>query len=198
MKPLLIVISAPSGAGKTTLCDRLLQDYPELTYSVSCTTRKPRGEEEDGVDYHFMTDAQFDRLVKAHRFLEHAKVHGFQYGTLSAPVREAMAEGQSVLMDIDVAGAAQIREKVAALEENDPLRRGFLDIFVRPPSLEALRERMEARGEDNAETIERRMRNASRELARSGEFRYALVNDNLDIAYRELCAIIEHAGGVMA
>lgn len=193
VKPLLIVISAPSGAGKTTLCDRLLQDYPEITYSVSCTTRRPRGDEEDGVDYHFITPEAFDRHVKAGRFLEHAKVHGHCYGTLLAPVREALAEGQSVLMDIDVEGAAQVRAKVAALPAGDPMRRGFVDIFILPPSLEALRERLERRGLDDAGTIRRRLRNAARELRRAGEFRHRLLNDDLDHAYRDLCAIIENA-----
>jgi guanylate kinase len=94
-----------------------------------------------------------------------------------------------------VAGAAQVRRHVAGLPPDDPMRRGFVDVFVRPPSLEALRERLEARGEDDAPAIERRLRNAAGELARAGEFRYQIVNDNLDFAYRELCAIVEMAGG---
>ncbi len=102
MKPMLIVISAPSGGGKSTLCDRLLQDYPEIVYSVSCTTREPRGSEEDGIDYHFLSRAAFDRLVADKAFLEHAEVHGNGYGTLVAPIREAFAEGLSVILDIDV------------------------------------------------------------------------------------------------
>lgn len=197
LKPLLIVISAPSGGGKTTLCDRLLQDYPEIVYSVSCTTRRPRGNEEDGVDYHFMTRDRFQRHLRAHRFLEHAEVHGNSYGTLEQPVREALAEGLCVLMDIDVAGAAQVRAKVAALPPDDPLHAALLDIFVAPPSLEVLRERIEGRGEDTEPEIERRMRNAARELARAGEFRYRLVNDDLDAAYRDLCAIVENACGIV-
>jgi guanylate kinase len=195
LRPLLIVISAPSGAGKTTLCDRLLQDFPEISYSISCTTRPPRGEEEDGEDYHFLTSKSFEAHVQAGDFLEHAAVHGARYGTLKEPVRAAFAEGLSVLMDIDVAGAAQVRRHVAGLPPDDPMRRGFVDVFVRPPSLEALRERLEARGEDDAPAIERRLRNAAGELARAGEFRYQIVNDNLDFAYRELCAIVEMAGG---
>ena len=197
MKPLLILVSAPSGAGKSTLCDKLLQDYPELVYSVSCTTREPRGEEEDGVDYHFLTQARFDELVAEGAFLEHATVHGNSYGTLIQPIRDAFAHNLSILLDIDVAGAAQVRERLADLPEGDPLRDGFTDIFILPPSLEELRRRLVTRGEDSPETIEKRMRNASGEMDRAGEYRYRLVNDDLEIAYKELRAIVEYAGGVI-
>jgi guanylate kinase len=196
LKPLLIVVSAPSGAGKTTLCDRLLLDYPEITYSVSCTTREPRGEEEDGIDYFFLTPAEFARRAAAGDFLEHAQVHGFHYGTLKAPVYEAFAEGQSVLMDIDVAGAAQVREHVARLPPDDPMRQGFVDIFVMPPSLEALESRLYGRGEDSEAVIATRLRNAAQEMACAGEFRYRVVNDELAIAYKELCGIVETVSGM--
>ncbi|MGI6496229.1 MAG: guanylate kinase [Kiritimatiellia bacterium] len=191
MKSLLIVMSAPSGTGKTTLCDRLLQDYPEITYSVSCTTRPPRGAEEDGLDYFFVTPEEFEARVGKGLFLEHAVVHGNRYGTLVGPVREAFAEGQSVLMDIDVAGAAQVRDFVAGLPPNDPLREGFVDIFIRPPSMEVLRRRLYNRGEDTPEEIEQRLGNAVEELARSGEYMHSVVNDDLEIAYRELRDILE-------
>lgn len=197
MKPLLIVISAPSGAGKTTLCDRLLQDFPEITYSVSCTTREPRGLEEDGEDYYFLTEEEFAAKVAEGAFLEHATVHGFRYGTLKEPIYEAFRDGQSVLMDIDVAGAAQVRDYVGALPDGDALKLGFVDIFIRPPSLEALRERLALRGEDDDATIERRIRNASGELDRADEFRYRVTNDDLEIAYRELCGIIGVATGIL-
>lgn len=196
MKPLLIVVSAPSGAGKSTLCDRLLLDYPEITYSISCTTREPRGEEEDGVDYYFLAPAEFARRVAAGDFLEYADVHGFRYGTLKAPVYEAFAEKQCVLMDIDVAGAGQVRSHVAGLPVTDPMRQGFVDIFILPPSLEALEARLHGRGEDDEATIARRLRNASAEMACAGEFRYRVVNDDLAIAYKELCAIVETSGGL--
>ena len=197
MKPLLIVMSAPSGAGKSTLCDLLLQEFPEITYSISCTTREPRGQEEDGIDYFFLSREEFARRVREGMLLEHATVHGNLYGTPADPVREAFAEGQSVLMDIDVAGAAQVREAVARLPEGDPLREGFVDVFIEPPDMEELRRRLVGRGEDAPETIELRLRNAEGEMARAGEFAYRVVNDDLDMAYRRLRDIILVKSGVL-
>lgn len=197
MKPLLIVMSAPSGAGKSTLCDLLLQEFPEITYSISCTTREPRGMEEDGVDYFFLSKTAFEKRIADGLLLEHATVHGNFYGTPADPVREAIAEGQSVLMDIDVAGAAQVRAYVAGLPETDPLRAGFVDIFIEPPSLEELRNRLVGRGEDAPETIELRLRNAQGELDRAGEFTYRVVNDELDVAYRRLRDILLVKSGIL-
>jgi guanylate kinase len=197
MKPLLIVMSAPSGTGKTTLCDLLLQEFPEITYSVSCTTRAPRGMEEDGIDYFFLTQAEFDRRVKEGLLLEHAVVHGNSYGTPADPIREAFAEGQSVLLDIDVVGADLVPRYIAKLPANDPLREGFTDIFIEPPSIEELRTRLEGRGEDAPETIELRLRNAQGEMDRAGEFTYRVVNDELDLAYRRLRDIVLVRGGLL-
>ena len=197
MKPLLIVMSAPSGTGKTTLCDLLLQEFPEITYSVSCTTRAPRGMEEDGIDYFFLTQSEFDRRVKEGLLLEHAIVHGNSYGTPAEPIREAFAEGQSVLLDIDVVGADLVRRYIADLPANDPLREGFTDIFIEPPSIEELRTRLEGRGEDAPETIELRLRNAQGEMDRVGEFTYRVVNDELDLAYRRLRDIVLVRGGLL-
>lgn len=192
-RPLLIVVSAPSGGGKSTLCDRLLGEFPDIVYSVSCTTREPRGAEVDGEDYFFLSREGFQDRVARGEFLEHALVHGNYYGTLKSTVYEALAEGQSVLLDIDVAGAAQVRGIVATLPPGDPLREGFLDIFVKAPSMDELRRRLVSRGEDAPETIELRLRNAAEELKSAPLYRHVLVNDVLDRAYAELRGIIQDA-----
>ncbi len=197
MKPLLIVLSAPSGAGKTTLCDKLLQEFPEISYSISCTTRDPRGDEEDGVDYFFLTHEGFQEKIAKKELLEFAEVHGNWYGTPRVMVEEAFRGGESVLMDIDVAGAAQVREWIDQLEPDNPLREGFVDIFISPPSLEVLRARLHGRGEDSAAAIERRLANAEDEMAQAGEYRHQIVNDELDLAYRRLKDIILVTGGVL-
>lgn len=190
MKPLFIVLSAPSGAGKTTLCDMLLQNYPEICYSVSCTTREPRINEEDGIDYHFLDQARFKQMLKEKLFLEHALVHDNYYGTLKAPIYQALAENQCVLLDIDVAGARQVREHVQALPPGDPLKEGFIDIFINPPSLSELIARLERRATDTPATIEKRIKNAEAELSHAGEYMYQITNDDLDVAFRRLCDII--------
>lgn len=197
MTPLFIVMSAPSGAGKTTLCDMLLQSYPELCYSVSCTTREPRINEEDGVDYHFLSAETFKKLIKEGRFLEHALVHDNHYGTLKAPIYDALREGQCVLLDIDVAGAEQVRDYVRGLPQDDPMRRGFIDIFINPPSIDELQARLEARGTDSAAVIEKRVRNAQKEMDRAHEYMHQVVNDDLDTAFRRLCDIINVKAGLI-
>lgn len=197
MKPLLIVMSAPSGAGKSTLCDKLLDEFPEISYSISCTTRAPRGAEEDGTDYYFLTPEAFDQRVARNELLEHAQVHGNHYGTLKEPIYEAFREGQSVLLDIDVAGAQQIREALEALPADDPLVAGFVDIFVEPPSLEELRRRLETRAEDSQDAITVRMANAQGELAHAHEYKYRVVNDDLDLAYRKLRDIVMVESGIL-
>ena len=195
-RPLLIVVSAPSGGGKTTLCDRLLADSPNMLYSVSCTTRPPRGNEVNGQDYHFLSKTEFERRVAAGEFMEHAVVHGHQYGTLRQAVVEALRSGKDVLMDIDVQGAAQIRRAAAAGEAI--LKNAFVDMFVAPPSMAVLRDRLRNRKEDAAEVIERRLKNAEQELARWQEYDYLVVNDDLERAYAELKAIVtaEHCRNV--
>jgi len=197
MKPLFIVISAPSGAGKTTLCDMLLQSYPELCYSVSCTTREPRLHEEDGIDYYFHPKESFLRMIRENQFLEYAKVHGNYYGTLKEPIYDALKHRQSMLLDIDVAGAQQVRNRISELPDDDPLKLGFIDIFVSPPSLEELRARLEGRSTDSAAIIERRLKNAEAEMLRASEYRYQLINDDLTLAFNKICDIINFNAGML-
>lgn len=114
-KPLFLVLSAPSGCGKSTLIDMILQEYCDIVYSISCTTRAPRGEEEDGLDYHFKTKERFEELIKEGAFIEYAKVHDNYYGTLKGPIEDVLAEGNSMILDIDVQGAAKVRDYVRKL-----------------------------------------------------------------------------------
>ena len=196
-KPLFIVMSAPSGCGKSTLIDMLLQEYHDIVYSISCTTREPRGEEEDGLDYHFLAKQRFEELVGQGAFIEYAKVHDNYYGTLKAPIEEVLAEGNSMILDIDVQGAAKVRDYVRALPDSDPLKVGYVDIFVNPPSLEALRARLEGRGTDAPEVIERRLANAEGEMARAGEYMFRVVNDDLGMCFKRLCDLIDALSGRM-
>lgn len=197
LKPLFIVISAPSGCGKTTLIDMILQEYSDIVYSISCTTRAPRGREEDGVDYHFKTKERFEELIAENAFIEYANVHGNYYGTLKAPVEEVIAEGNSIILDIDVQGAARIREYVKAQPDASPLKAGYVDIFINPPSMEELRARLEGRGTDSREVIEKRLAAAGEEMARAGEFMFRVTNDDLSHAYKRLCDLIDAMSGRM-
>ncbi len=196
-KPLFIVMSAPSGCGKSTLIDMLLQEYPDIVYSISCTTRAPRGEEEDGLDYHFKTKERFEELIGANAFIEFAKVHDNYYGTLKAPIEEVLREGNSMILDIDVQGAEKVREYVQALPNNDPLKIGYVDIFIMPPSIEELRNRLLKRGTDSLQVIERRLANAEGEMARADEYMYRVTNEDLSVAYKRLCDLIDALTGRM-
>ena len=196
-KPLFIVLSAPSGCGKSTLIDVLLQEYCDIVYSISCTTRAPRGEEEDGLDYHFLSKERFEDLIAQKAFIEYAKVHDNYYGTLKAPIQEVLAEGNSMILDIDVQGAAKVREHVRSLPNNDPLKIGYVDIFINPPSMEELRARLEGRGTDSQEVIEKRLANAEGEMQRAGEYMFQVTNDDLAIAYKRLCDLIDALSGRM-
>ena len=195
-KPLFIVMSAPSGCGKSTLIDLLLQEYHDLVYSISCTTRAPREGEEDGLDYHFLTVERFRELLAEDAFLEHAEVHGNYYGTLRRPIEEVLGEGNSMILDIDVVGAAKVRHEVMHhLPPENPLRAGYVDIFINPPSMEELRARLEGRGTDAPDVIERRLANAEGEMARAGEYMFQVTNDDLQLAYRRLCDILDVKSG---
>ena len=196
-KPLFIVMSAPSGCGKSTLIDMLLQEYPDIVYSISCTTREPRGEEEDGLDYHFLSKERFEELIAENAFIEYANVHGNYYGTLKSPIVEVLAEGNSMIMDIDVQGAAKVRDYVRSLPNTDAMKMGYVDIFIDPPSMEELRNRLEGRGTDSQATIEKRLANAEGEIQRAGEYMFRVTNDDLAIAYKRLCDLIDAMSGRM-
>jgi len=196
-KPLFLVMSAPSGCGKSTLIDMLLQEYGDIVYSISCTTRAPRGEEEDGLDYHFLTRARFEELIAANAFIEYAQVHDNYYGTLKSPIEEVLAEGNSMILDIDVQGAAKVRDYVQKLPNNDPLKIGYVDVFILPPSMEELRRRLEGRGTDAPAVIEKRLANAEGEIARADEYMFKVTNDDLSMAYKRLCDLIDALSGRM-
>jgi guanylate kinase len=190
-QPLLIILSAPSGTGKTTLCHMLTDWNHSLVRSISCTTRPPRGHEVHGKDYYFISEDEFEKLASENRFLEHANVHGYMYGTLKDNVLSAWANNKHVILVIDVQGARQVREAFQN-KNNVDLRGGRLvDIFIAPPSLSVAAERIRARGEDSEEAILQRIKTAESEIAASSEYKYIVVNDSLQRAFDELKQIIE-------
>jgi len=176
----IFVISAPSGAGKTTLCKRLLAEIPDIRFSVSFTTRAPRRGEREGVDYHFVERDEFLRRREEGEFLEWAEVDGQLYGTSAAQVRDAAASGQDVVLDIDSQGAASVRRLLPTA----------VHIFILPPGPEALRSRLAGRGTEPPEALERRLRLARGELAQARLYDYVVLNDDLDAAYDRLRAIV--------
>jgi guanylate kinase len=172
----VFVITGPSGVGKGTLIERLLERVPGLELSASATTRAPRPGEVDGRDYHFLDPEEFDRRAAAGEFLEHATYSGNRYGTLRSEVERRLAAGTSVVLEIEVQGARQVR---AAMPES-------VQVFIAPPDPAALRERLERRGTDTAEAIAQRLRVAEAELAAQREFAHVIVNDDVDRATAEL------------
>jgi guanylate kinase len=168
---LLLVLSSPSGAGKSTISRRLLADDPHLAMSVSATTRRPRPGEVDGVHYHFIDDAQFTRMVAAGAFLEYARVFDHRYGTPRAPVNASLEAGHDVLFDIDWQGTQQLAENAA-----DDL----VKVFILPPSATELERRLHSRAQDSAEVIARRMAKASGEMSHWAEYDYVIINDDLE------------------
>ncbi len=179
----LLIVASPSGAGKTSLCRRLMADHGGLELSISMTTRAIRPGEVADRDYHFVSDEDFQALIDADAFLEWANVHGARYGSPRAPIDKALAEGRDVLFDIDWQGARDVAEKCP----EDAVR-----VFILPPSLEELRRRLVTRSQDADEVIERRIANAKGEIEHCGEFDYVFVNDDFDRSYAEL-AHIYHA-----
>lgn len=177
----LLVISGPSGAGKGTLVSRLVERVPDAWVSVSCTTRKPRPGEIDGVHYFFKEDEEFDRIVEAGGMLEWACVHGAKYGTPRQTIVEQIEAGKQVVLEIDVQGAFQVREKIPEAKL----------IFIEPPSLEVLEQRLRGRGTETEEVVLKRMKTAELELSRKMEYDVQLVNDDLDLATDTLVALVD-------
>ncbi len=183
--PFPIVLSAPSGGGKTTIARRILSERDDVGYSVSCTTRAPRPGETDGVDYHFLSRAEFDDRVAAGEFAEWAEVHGQRYGTLRSAIASVTDAGRHVMMDIDVQGARQVTQAFP----------DALTIFVVPPSIEILVERLLARRSEKPEALSLRLKNARSELLDAERYQHIVVNDDLDHAVRQVDAIITEEVG---
>jgi len=190
-KPLLLVVSAPSGAGKSSLCNRLVEKFPAMIYSISCTTREPRGAEQNGVHYHFISEEEFCTRIKRDEFLEHALVHGNRYGTLKQTVLYALAQGHDIIMDIDVQGAKQIRLACATMDDGNVIKQSLVDIFIAPPSVEELQRRLCGRATDSEDVIAKRMHNATDEMKHQPYYQHTVVNDNFETALTLLVEIIE-------
>ncbi len=186
--PLLVLISAPSGGGKTTLCQALLAASPQMARAVTCTTRPPREGEQDGVDYYFLDATSFLKRVQAGNFLEHATVYGNSYGTLKAEVLGKLRQGKDVLLNVDVQGAATIREKA---HEDPELKDALLSVFLTPPSLSVLEQRLKKRGTDSATAIQKRLSVARQEIAQWKNFDYLLISSTIQEDLRRMQAIIE-------
>jgi guanylate kinase len=185
---LLIVISAPSGGGKTTLSQQLIATNPNVTRVVTCTTRPPREGERDGVDYYFLDAATFQKRVQAGEFLEHAIVFGRSYGSLRSEVLDKLCQGRDVLLNIDVQGAATIRAKAA---ENAELKTALLTVFLTPASIAILEQRLRKRGTDPEEVIQKRLGVARQEIAEWKHFDYLIISTTIAEDLRRMQAILE-------
>jgi len=187
-RPLLIVISAPSGGGKTTLCHQLLATRPNMTRAVTCTTRAPRVGETDGVDYFFLDPTAFQRRVEAGEFLEHAMVYGHRYGNLKTEVLGKLRQGRDVLLSVDVQGVASIRARAGEVPD---LKQALLTVFLTPPSLRVLEERLRKRGQDSPETIAKRLAVARQEIAQWRNFDYLIVSASIPEDLRRMQTIVD-------
>ena len=177
----IIVISAPSGAGKTTLCNELQRRKPHIKFSVSCTTRPKRKREVDGVNYHFLSDQEFTEKVQNNEFVEYENVHGYLYGTLRKTLEDALAQQEMVLFDVDVNGAMAIKSNYS---ENT------CTIFILPPSLDDLKKRLILRGSETEERIDKRLERTAQEMEYKDKFDACIINDDLAIAAEELNELI--------
>jgi guanylate kinase len=186
--PLLILISAPSGGGKTTLCQELLAARADVTRAITCTTRDPRPGEKDGVDYYFLDAGSFLKRVQAGNFLEHATVYGNSYGTLKSEVLGKLRQGKNVLLNIDVQGAAAVR---ASAETDPELKRALVTVFLTPPSLPMLEARLRKRGTDSTAVIQKRLSVARQEIAQWKNFDYLIISDTIKADLRRMLAIVD-------
>ncbi|MBI3416500.1 MAG: guanylate kinase [Verrucomicrobia bacterium] len=185
--PILVVLSAPSGGGKTTLCDRVLATHPNMTRAITCTTREPRPSEKEGVDYYFLDAGSFLKRVQAGNFLEHATVYGNSYGTLKAEVLGKLRAGKDVLLNVDVQGAAAIREQAL----HDPeLNAALVTVFLTPPSLQVLEERLKKRGQDSPSAMNKRLSVARQEIAQWKHFDYLIISTSMDEDLRRMRSIL--------
>lgn len=183
---LLLVLAGPAGSGKTTLCERMVEEVGPVERVVTCTTRPPREGEKDGVDYHFLDDAQFDRAINTGAFLEWAKVHSNRYGVLKSVIQDKLEANIDLVMNVDVQGVANIRE---AASEDELLSKRLVTIFILPPDLETVRRRLRGRGKDDEEEIERRIETARGEVELWPEFDYVIVTRSKDEDYESLLSI---------
>ncbi|QTA80972.1 Guanylate kinase [Desulfonema limicola] len=180
-KGILFIVSAPSGAGKTTICQAVLNNIKDMHYSISYTTRNPRGNEKNGVEYFFITKEEFLKGIESGKWAEWAEVHGNYYGTSSETLNQVLDAGKNIILDIDVQGTYKILEKYP----------DAVTIFIMPPDFNTLRIRMESRAADSPEVIDRRMKNAINEIAQKDNYSHIIVNDDLDKAVSQLTSIIK-------
>jgi guanylate kinase len=176
----LIVVSAPSGAGKSSLVDRALAGVERLRFSISVTTRPPRGQEKDGIDYYFVSEEAFRSMIEQGKFLEYAQVHRHYYGTPVDPINQILLAGEDVILDIDVKGAEQVRKRIP----------DAVTVFVLPPSRQALKDRLRSRNLNSADDLDCRMEDATLEVGSLDKFDYIVVNDDLESAAQALEAVV--------
>lgn len=187
-RPLLVVLSAPSGAGKTTLCLQLLEARPSFARAITCTTRPPREGEQDGVDYYFLTPETFQKRVAAGEFLEHATVYSRSYGTLRSEVLNKMSQGRDVLLTVDVQGAESIR-RIAS--QDAELAQSLVTVFLTPQSIKELENRLRKRNQNSAADLERRLGESRCEIARWKEFQYLILSTSIPEDLRRMLAIVD-------
>ncbi len=186
--PLLFVISAPSGGGKTTLCEKLLETRQDMARAITCTTCAPRPGEKDGKDYYFLDAGTFLKRVQAGHFLEHATVYGNSYGTLRGEVLDKLRSGKDVLLNIDVQGAASVR---ASVESDEDLKRAYISVFLTPPSSEILEARLKKRGQDSPAVIQKRLSVARQEVAQWRHFDYLIISTTIEEDLRRMLAVVD-------